>query len=85
VGLHSWILQLRTTDRLTFTGPLERYLVEAVDVNGLQVSVTTRMSIKTKLTSRRFQLVSLRRPLPMIKEDSHLCTQSPGSGTPIDG
>jgi hypothetical protein len=49
------------------------------------VSVATQTSVQTKLTSRRFQLVSLRRTLPMTKEDSHLCTQSLENGTPTDG
>lgn len=39
-----------TTDSAVCTGPLERYLAEPVDANGLQVSVTQYSWVVIKLT-----------------------------------
>jgi hypothetical protein len=36
------ITRLLVANTMVRTGPLERYLVDAVEVNGLQVSVTMR-------------------------------------------
>ena len=66
-------------------GPLERYLVDAVEVNGLQVSAAPNDRDLVKLTSRRSQRALLRQTQPTTKEGWRLYSQSLENGSPIGG